>query len=363
MTAPSKTTSRHIASCLTSWFSLNARDLPWRTTRDPYAIWVSEIMLQQTRVATVVDRFVQFMIRFPSVQALAKAPLDTVRAEWSGLGYYRRCKNLWLGAQHVLSYFDGELPSDPELLREIPGIGPYTASAIAAIAFDVPSAAVDGNVLRVGSRIQRWNAPIDSKKLERDVRGWADAIVAEGTPSVLVQALMELGATVCTPRIARCALCPVASACRSRDQEDPTTLPVAGKKVRPAIWSGVVVVPILPDGSILLERRPEDGLLGGMLFPAGHIGKSTDLSVRAALRDPEDQVLQPLGMRMSDVRGKAVVPWRFTHIELKATVLRADLENVLNQSRLIAVAPHTINDQALPNITRVMLDAVGALVT
>jgi len=168
---------------------------------------------------------------------------------------------------------------------------------------------------------------------------------------------------VCTPRIARCALCPIDDLCKSRDLEDPTALPVAGKKIRPANWSGVVVVPILPDGSIILERRPEDGLLGGMLFPTGHIGKSTDVSVRAALRDPEDRILHPLGMRMSDIREEAIVPWRFTHIKLNATVLRADVHGFAAQKNLVTVPPHLLQNQALPNITKVMLKAVGALAT
>ncbi|HRI09659.1 MAG TPA: A/G-specific adenine glycosylase, partial [Nannocystaceae bacterium] len=206
--------ARRLAELLTPWFAANQRDLEWRRTRDPYAIWVSEIMLQQTRVETVRAYYRRFMERFPDVGTLAAADEEAVLAAWSGLGYYRRARLLHAGARHVASALGGSLPRTGEGLRSIPGVGRYTAGAIASIAFDEPVPLVDGNVARVLSRL---GAIEDVKGQGADAPGhWK--VVAEvlgaGSPRVLAQALMELGATVCTPQSPRCSLCPAQELCQ-----------------------------------------------------------------------------------------------------------------------------------------------------
>ena len=202
-------------SALLAWYQANRRDLPWRKTQDPYAVLVSEIMLQQTRVETVEQYFGKFLERFPDIGTLAAADESDVLAAWSGLGYYRRARLLHAGARHVATTHGGEVPDDPDLLRQIPGVGRYTAGAIASIAFERPTALVDGNVARVLSRLQ---AIEDPKLQEAGAPGhWtmAQQIVQAGPPRVLAQALMELGATVCTPLGPRCEGCPVRSECQA----------------------------------------------------------------------------------------------------------------------------------------------------
>jgi len=360
MTA-TKASPAAFAKALESWFLQSARDLPWRKTRDPYAIWVSEIMLQQTRVATVIEKYIAFMARFPTNEDLANAELDAVRAQWSGLGYYRRCENLWRGAQFVRDEFGGSLPRSVDELRRIPGIGRYTASAIASIAFEVPSAAIDGNVLRIGSRIGAWDDAVDSKALDKLVRPWADAVVEQGTPSILVQALMELGATVCTPKIANCAICPVRTFCASKDLEDPTIRPTSGKKIRPAKWGGLFVVPVMRDGTVLLKKRPERGLLSGMLLPFGHMGPEADADTKRYLNQRLGAFLKPLGLKESAVSHDASVSWRFTHIMLRARVLRVDVDAAPKHDGFVPMARGTVQSHGLANLTRAMLKAIEAL--
>lgn len=263
--------ARRLAELLTPWFAANQRDLEWRRTRDPYAIWVSEIMLQQTRVDTVRAYYRRFMERFPDVGTLAAADEEAVLAAWSGLGYYRRARLLHAGARHVASALGGSLPRTGEGLRSIPGVGRYTAGAIASIAFDEPVPLVDGNVARVLSRL---GAIEDVKGQGADAPGhWK--VVAEvlgaGSPRVLAQALMELGATVCTPQSPRCSLCPAQELCQGRARGLQETIPAAKKKApseEHALWALAIVDGGAGRGAlaerVLLERRPAGGLLGGL---------------------------------------------------------------------------------------------------
>ena len=207
---------------LLDWYDRNRRDLPWRRTRDPYAIWISEIMLQQTRVAVVVERFQDFMRRFPTVFALANAPEEAILAVWSGLGYYRRARMLHKAAQAVVTVNQGVMPKDATGLRALPGVGGYTAAAVASIAYNEPIAAVDGNVERVLCRIAGWAA---NGGHERKVEELASRVVDEKRPGDFNQAMMELGATVCMPRNPQCLVCPIAEACKTRG-EHKTAKPV-----------------------------------------------------------------------------------------------------------------------------------------
>lgn len=252
-----------IGARLGPWFLAHHRDLSWRRTRDPYAIWVSEIMLQQTRVETVERHWPGFLARFPDVATLAAADGDEVLSAWSGLGYYRRARMLHAGAKVVVAEHDARLPEDAAGLRRIPGIGAYTAGAIAAIAYDRPEPLVDGNVARVLSRLEAIEDPKQQDATAKWLWTACGQILRSGTPRVLGQALMELGATVCTPRAPRCAACPVATSCRARERGLTDVIPAVRERAASKVerWWAVAV---LRDDAILLERRPDDGLLARM---------------------------------------------------------------------------------------------------
>jgi A/G-specific adenine glycosylase len=255
--------AREIGARLEPWFLAHHRDLSWRRTRDPYAIWVSEIMLQQTRVETVERHWPGFIARFPDVATLAAADGDEVLSAWSGLGYYRRARMLHAGAKVVVAELDARLPEDAAGLRRIPGIGAYTAGAIASIAYDRPEPLVDGNVARVLSRLEAIEDPKQQDAAAKWLWVACEQILRSGTPRVLGQALMELGATVCTPRAPRCAACPVAASCRARARRLTDAIPAVRERAAPKLerWWAVAV---LRDDAILLERRPDDGLLARM---------------------------------------------------------------------------------------------------
>jgi A/G-specific adenine glycosylase len=255
---------RALAQALSRWFEAEARDLAWRRTRDPYAIWVSEIMLQQTRVETVEGYWPRFLARFPDVASLAAADEDAVLEQWSGLGYYRRARLLHRGAKHVHEQLGGQLPRSAEGLRSIPGIGRYTAGAIASIAFDQQAPLVDGNVARVHSRLA---AIAEAREQDANHEGhwrFVARILEHGSPRILAQALMELGATVCTPRSPSCSSCPVRSKCRARAAGLQDSIPAAKiKKQSPELH--YVALALRSSGDqMLFERRPEEGLLAGL---------------------------------------------------------------------------------------------------
>jgi len=257
------TLAARVAPSLEQWFSDNARDLSWRKTRDPYAIWVSEIMLQQTRVVTVERYWGAFLERFPSVEVLAEAREDAVLGAWSGLGYYRRARLLHKGARHLMEHHAGHLPRDASALQAVPGIGRYTAGAVASIAFDQPVPLVDGNVARVHSRLSR----IRDAKTQRPESAvhWSfvTEVLKHGSPRALAQALMELGATVCTPRSPRCDVCPVEANCFARKAGEEGAIPAPKKKKmspRTVYWA----VALRWGEGVLLERREASGLLAGL---------------------------------------------------------------------------------------------------
>ena len=215
-----------VSSLLLPWYDRCKRRLPWRDQPDPYATWVSETMLQQTRVETVLSYYPRFMTRFPTVQALAEAPLEDVLKLWEGLGYYRRAQNLHRGAQQVVRDFGGQLPRTPEALRTITGIGPYTAGAIASIAFGVSCPAVDGNVIRVVSRVAGVREDVGIPSVQRRIAETATAWVPQERPGDFNQALMDLGASLCCPGTPDCIKCPLASRCSALAEDDAELLPI-----------------------------------------------------------------------------------------------------------------------------------------
>ena len=216
---------------LLEWYARHKRDLPWRRTRDPYRIWVSEVMLQQTRVAAVIPYYERFLERFPDVAALAEAPEQRLLAAWSGLGYYSRARNLQKAARAIVQL--GQFPRDYDSLRALAGVGDYTASAIASIAFDLPHPVLDGNVLRVLSRLTAEQGNIRSQAVRRRLRETAGRLLDAKHPGEFNQALMELGATVCLPKQPLCDKCPLREHCQARRQGDENQLPMGTGRPRP----------------------------------------------------------------------------------------------------------------------------------
>ena len=256
---------------LLGWYDRSRRDLPWRAppgeVAEPYRVWLSEIMLQQTTVATVGPYFRRFVERWPTVDDLAAADLDAVLHAWQGLGYYARARNLHACAARVSRDLGGVFPDTEDGLRDLPGIGPYTAAAIAAIAFDRPATPVDGNIERVMSRLCRIETPLPGAKAE--IGAQAARLTPRRRAGDFAQALMDLGATVCRPRGPDCDACPWRDDCLARDAGIQETLPRKAPKPARPTRHGVVFWATRDDGSVLLRRRPERGLLGGMMeFPS-----------------------------------------------------------------------------------------------
>jgi len=245
------------------WFERNLRDLPWRRDRDPYKIWVSEIMLQQTRVDTVIPYFERFMERFPSIERLAEADLDDVIKQWEGLGYYSRARNLHAGVREVQEKYGGKVPDEPKKILEIKGIGPYTAGAILSIAYDKPEPAVDGNVMRVLSRILHIEEDIQKAKTRKRFEEAIREIISTENPSFFNQALMELGALICSPKSPKCEYCPVAEHCRAKSLGNQEMLPVKGK-AKPPKPIDIKVALLYRADKLLIRKRPEKGLLAGL---------------------------------------------------------------------------------------------------
>ena len=251
---------------LIAWYKDNKRELPWRETKDPYRIWISEIILQQTRVAQGYDYFVRFMQRFPDVFALAEAEEDEVMKYWQGLGYYSRARNLHKGAQQVAREFGGRIPGDVKELLKISGIGEYTAGAIASIAYDRSVPAVDGNVIRVVSRVAGIRENVGIPSVKRRIAQEAAALVPENRPGDFNQAMMDLGATICVPGTPSCERCPVAGlcdACREGDAEDIPELP---RKNPPKVIDYDLCL-IFNGDRVLMRQRTETMLQGLWVYP------------------------------------------------------------------------------------------------
>ncbi|MCK6445194.1 MAG: A/G-specific adenine glycosylase [Planctomycetes bacterium] len=249
---------------LVAWYAVAQRDLPWRRTRDPYAIWISEAMLQQTRVETVIEYWRRFLARFPDARTLATAREDDVLGLWSGLGYYRRARHLHAAAKALVERHGGEFPREPTLVRELPGVGAYTAGAVLSIAFDAPEPLVDGNVARVFARLFELDAPLGSKELDRELWALARRLVPGSGAGEWNQAVMELGATVCTPKNPRCDACPLARRCRARATSRQGELP-RPKARRAAVDVELDVLFVARGRDVLCVRRAQGGRMAGLL--------------------------------------------------------------------------------------------------
>jgi len=274
---------RALVRALVAWFTKSARDLPWRRRRDPYAVWLSEIMLQQTRVETVIPYFERFLSRYPTVSDLARAELDEVLSLWSGLGYYRRARELYKCAREVSERFAGVFPGRADELRALPGIGAYTAGAIASLAFGERTPLVDGNVARVFARLDGIEEPVKSGPALRRVWERAGALVPADAPGPFNEGLMELGAMVCTPRDPRCGVCPLSCLCVARASGRASELPVVEPKRKvPVVKMVAAVVRRDGDARVLFARGAEGGLFGGLGEPPMVEGGSVE-AARASL--------------------------------------------------------------------------------
>lgn len=315
-----------LASLTLAWYQQNARRLPWRTPPssaplahpDPYAVWVSEIMLQQTRVETVIPYFERWLELFPTIRALAQAPEQQVLAAWEGLGYYSRARNLHAAARKLLAEFDGALPDEPAQLRSLPGIGRYTAAAIASIAFNRDEATLDGNLRRVFARVFDVTAPADAPAGDKLLWELAAQHLPPGRAADYNQALMDLGATVCLPKKPLCSLCPLHDLCRACALGLQEHRPVL--KPRAAVPHRLKAAAVIARrGRVLLNRRPSKGLLGGMWeFPSAHVQADTPAALSAAI-----QAAYGLELVAADRLG--AFEHAYTHFKLTETAYRCQL--------------------------------------
>jgi A/G-specific adenine glycosylase len=333
-----------LAATLLEWYDRHRRRLPWRAEpgehADPYRVWLSEIMLQQTTVVVVADYFMRFLKRWPTLEALAQAELDQVLHAWQGLGYYARARNLHKCAHVLATEHGGNFPKTEKELRTLPGIGRYTAAAIAAIAFDKPATVVDGNVERVIARLRAVETPLPTAKTE--LYELAAKITPRKRPGDYAQALMDLGSSVCTLTKPGCLGCPWRDACAGRKRGIAETLPrKAPKRERPQRY-GVSFWLVRPDGAVLLRRRPDKGLLGGMIELPSTPWRDDPWNFDEALpHAPELLTWTPLPYS---------VRHGFTHFEIDLQVAMADTTDGTDDG--IWCPPDRFSDYALPTLTK-----------
>jgi len=333
---------------LLAWYDRHARVLPWRAVcgeqPEPYVVWLSEIMLQQTTVAAVGPYFAEFLRRWPDVTALAAAPLDEVLTAWAGLGYYARARNLHKCARMVAGELDGRFPDTEDGLRVLPGIGVYTAAAIAAIAFDRPATVVDGNVERVVARLFAVETPLPTAKPE--LKRLAASLTPKRRPGDYAQAMMDLGATVCLPRNPKCLLCPLRHDCAAEGTGIAAELPRRAPKAERPTRRAVAFWTLSPKGEVLLRRRPEKGLLGGMMEVP-----STDWR-QAAWESVEARKQAPAPADWRALPGQ--VRHTFTHFHLEVEVWAAKLNGARHkpQAEDRWVRLDDLGGQALPSVMR-----------
>lgn len=309
-----------IRRALLAWFYADARDLPWRKTTDPYKIWVSEIILQQTRVDQGLPYYERFIAAFPTVQALAKARQDRVLKLWEGLGYYTRARNMHKAAKQITAQYHGHLPRQAEVLALLPGIGRYTAGAIASIAFGERTPVVDGNVKRVLARLFNLDACVDEPAVEKELWRIAETLVPPQHPGDFNQSMMELGARICTPRKPLCEACPVAACCAAQQLGLQEERPVRRAKKETPHYE-IVVAAIHQDGRYLIGKRPSEGLLGGLWeFPGGKV--RTGESHQEALKR---ECKEELGITVRAGGLVATVNHAYSHFRVTLNVYRCAL--------------------------------------
>jgi A/G-specific adenine glycosylase len=345
------------AVALLAWYAEHARDLPWRRQRVPYAVWVSEVMLQQTRAETVVPYYLRWMDRFPTVETLAAASRDEVLGIWEGLGYYRRAHNLHQAAHILVAEHDGKLPGEVDELRHLPGIGPYTAAAIAAIAFNRDVIAIDGNLRRVISRLIDLAIDPRSAEGERHLRSWALRELPSGQSSVFNQALMDLGAMVCVPRRPNCGVCPLTWSCLAFQQGVQDARPVRSpRKKIPHITAAAAV--LRRGERVLIGRRPEGVLLGGLWeFPGGRL--EPEESLESCLRR---EICEEIGVEVEVGVSLGAFNHAYTHFRVtvhafECKLIRGDPQ-AIEHSEVRWVSPERLREYPMGKIDRAIAHTI-----
>jgi A/G-specific adenine glycosylase len=342
-----------LASKLLDWYHTNKRTLPWRGHPSAYAVWVSEIMLQQTRVEAVIPYFAKWMRLFPTVQSLANASERDVLNAWEGLGYYSRARNLHKAAKIVVDQYSGDIPRDLDQLRKLPGIGRYTLGAIASIAFGMDIAALDGNIKRVYARIFDLEVPVDSANGEKILWELADKNLPKGHAGDYNQALMDLGATICVPKNPRCLICPVMKICRARQRGTQNQRPVKTPKkdVPHYVHAAAVVV---QRRRVLLSQRPSEGLLGGMWeFPNGRVEGDPAAELPKVLRRAYDIRLK---VKRGPSTGKkeplAIVEHGYSHFSVTVHAFLSELISLPEETNLRWVSLNKLDEYPMGRIDR-----------
>lgn len=310
---------RQCQQLLLEWFQQNARDLPWRKTREPYSVWISEIMLQQTQVKKVVPYYLRFLQQFPDIAALANATTDQVLKVWEGMGYYARARNLCRAARQVMTEYDGIFPCEFNSVEKLAGIGSYTAAAILSIAYNQPYAVLDGNVIRILCRISTWPGNPSTQESKRKLRQMAQEMFVPEKAGVFNEAMMELGATICVPAKPKCNECPISRCCQAFKQNTQSFYPIrAHKKIRP--HHHIAAALIWHQNKLLIARRPEWGLLGGLWeFPGGKQEDGESLQETAAREATEE-----LGIVINVKELFTVVKHQYTHFTITLHVFNSE---------------------------------------
>ena len=341
---------------LINWYERNKRKLPWRNTGDPYRIWISEVMLQQTQVETVLPYYKRFLQTFPNLKSLANAELSQVLKMWEGMGYYARARNLLKAAQVIVKENKGRMPSSCDELVKIPGIGPYTAAAVASIAFNENVPVVDGNVARVLSRVLRMEEPPSKNKSK--LAAAAKMLLPQGQSGDFNQAMMELGALICVPQNPKCAKCPVSVLCKAyQEMADPSVLPVITPKKETPHYDVVVGI-IWHKGRIFIDQRPENGLLGGLWeFPGGKQEDGETLEECLAR-----EIREELGIRVKVKKHFLTVRHAYTHFKITLHSFQCKLlKGTPKPQKAIDwkwVRPQEMTSYAFPKANKRILEAL-----
>jgi A/G-specific adenine glycosylase len=344
---------RGFAAALLDWYDRHHRDLPWRVSpkqaaagvrADPYRVWLSEIMLQQTTVQAVKPYFLEFTAKWPNVTALAAAETEDIMKAWAGLGYYSRARSLKKCADAVVEQHRGRFPGTEAGLLSLPGVGPYTAAAIASIAFNLPAAVVDGNVERVVTRFRAIATPLPEAKPE--IRAFVASQLPADRPGDFAQATMDLGATICTPRRPACVLCPVREGCQALRDGDPERFPIKAPKVAKPKRVGAAFVAMRRDGAVLMRRRADKGLLGGMTEVPGTDWTSRVDGLTGADAAPFRANWKPKGS----------ITHVFTHFELELSVYLAYVDGPPPAGHWWSPRSE-IHSEALPTVMKKVIEA------
>ena len=342
---------------LLDWFEQHQRWMPWRETPQPYFVWLSEVMLQQTQVETVIPYFQRFVEAFPTVQTLAAADQQEVLKLWEGLGYYSRARNLHKAAKVVAEQYGGELPQDADALQTLPGFGPYTSAAVSSIAFGRPTPVVDGNVLRVFCRFWGIENDIRQPQVKAELQSRLQPFIKQAPPSAFNQAIMEIGALVCRPKTPHCASCPLAPDCVARREHRTDELPVKSKR-KPTPHYPVAVGVIWKSGKVLIGRRRQDQMLGGLWeFPGG---KQT--SAEPLTETLRRKITDETGLQVRIDSPYCQVNHGFTHFKITVTAFRCEwrsgVEQPLAADELRWVTLDELDAYPLPKAAIKVADAV-----